>query len=378
MAVRLNSQFAGLTPVAHGAFDHAELAGLGLEPEGVVDFSSSINPYGPATVVERAARQAAIDRYPDRDSNGLRNTLAEHLGVDVSNIAVGNGSAELIDHLARAYLAPSDTSLIIGPTFGEYERAGRLCGARVVFWNREISGGDVSLSLNDLFETIGRVRPKVIWICNPNNPTGDYLRRAGVEKLLQVVTTVEGLLIVDEAYRDLMLWEEPEDLTELLPGGNLALLRSMTKDHAIAGLRLGYVLAAPPVIQALQVAAPPWNVGAPAQAAGIASLSEPGQKHLKSSRSRMARDANHLGQELKDLGFEVIKGTANFLLVRVGNSGADGATLRRALLEKGLQVRDCASFGLPEYVRISVRRREECRSLISALKSLISVGGARM
>ena len=377
MAVRLNPQFAELSPVAHGAFNHAELAGLGLEPEGVVDFSSSINPYGPATVVEWAARQAAIDRYPDRSSNGLLNTLAEHLRVGVSSIAVGNGSAELIDHLARIYLTPSDTSLIIGPTFGEYGRASRLCGARIVFWNREVSGGNVSLSLNDLFETIRRVRPKVVWVCNPNNPTGDYLRRAEIEELLQVVTAVEGLLVVDEAYRDLMLWEESDDFTELLPGGNLALLRSMTKDHAIAGLRLGYVFAAPPMIRALQVAAPPWNVGAPAQAAGIASLSESAQEHLKSSRSRMARDANYLRQELEDLGFEVTKGTANFLLVCVSNNSADGATLRQTLLEKGLQVRDCASFGLPEYIRLSVRRREECRSLISALKSMTLPGKAR-
>ena len=279
----------------------------------------------------------------------------------------------MIDHLARAYLAPSDTSLIVGPTFGEYERAGRQCGARTLFWNREVSGGGVALSLDDLLETVSREEPRVVWICNPNNPTGDYLRRSAIERLLETVATFEGLLIVDEAYRDLMLWEEPDDLTDLLSNENLALLRSMTKDHAIAGLRLGYVLAALPLIRALRVAAPPWNVGASAQAAGVAALSEAAAEHLGSSCRRMVRNAVYLRRELEGLGFEVLPATANFLLVRVG----DGAGLRRALLEKGLQVRDCASFGLPEHVRISVRREEECRRLVSALELLLGRGGIR-
>lgn len=371
---RTNAPFGDLEPVAHGAFDHSELLGLGLHPEDVIDFSSSINPYGPAPAVERAVREANISRYPDRGSHELRNALAGHLGVDASTVAVGGGSAELIDHLARIYLAPADTTLIVGPTFGEYERASRLCGARTLFWKREISGGGVSLLLDGLLETVARERPRVVWICNPNNPTGDYLRHDAIERLLEVVASVEGLLIVDEAYRDLMLWEEPDDLTDLLSGGNLALLRSMTKDHAIAGLRLGYVLAVPPTVRALRVAAPPWNVGAPAQAAGIAALSGPATEHLGASLRRMARDADYLRRELEGLVFEVSPGVANFLLVRVG----DGAGLRHTLLEKGLQVRDCAPFGLPEYIRISVRRQEECRCLISALKPLCSRSEARM
>lgn len=366
MAARPNPPFDALEPVAHGAFDHAELAGLGLTPEKVIDFSSSVNPYGPAPVVEEAVRQAAVARYPDRGSHALRDALAGRLGVDVSNIAVGNGSAELIDHLARTYLAPSDAALIVVPTFGEYERASRLGRARTLFCNREVSCGRVSLPLDDLLKTVEHERPRVVWICNPNNPTGDYLSRAAVEALLGVVSAVGGLLVVDEAYRDLMLWEQPDDLTDLL-SGSLVLLRSMTKDHGIAGLRLGYALAAPPVVRALRVAAPPWNVGAPAQAAGVAALSESAADHLESCRRRMARDADYLRRELERLGCEVPPAAANFLLARVG----DGAGLRRALLEKGLQVRDCASFGLPEYVRISVRRPEECRRLISGLEAVL-------
>lgn len=372
MSGQPNPPFDELEPVAHGALDHAELAGLGLTPETVIDFSSSINPYGPAPVVELAAREAAIARYPDRGSHELRNALAGHLGVDASSVAVGNGSAELIDHLARAYLGPSDTALVVGPTFGEYERASRLCGARTLFWRREVSRREVTLPFDDLLETVVGERPRVVWLCNPNNPTGDYLRRGTVEKLLEALAAVDGLLVVDEAYRDLMLWEEPDDLTDLI-SGDLVLLRSMTKDHGIAGLRLGYALAAPPVIRALRLAVPPWNVGTPAQAAGIAALSEPAIEHLRSSRRRMARDADYLRRGLEGLGYEVPPSATNFLTPLVG----DGAGLRRALLERGLQVRDCASFGLPEYVRVAVRRREECRRLISDLESLLGRREAR-
>ena len=142
----------------------------------------------------------------------------------------------------------------------------------------------------------------------------------------------------------------------------------MTKSHALAGLRLGYVLAEPGIVRALAVARPPWNVGAPAQAAGVAALSAPALRHLEISRRNMSRTAAYLRWELAGLGCEVPPGGANFLLVKVG--GAAG--LRQKLLRWGLQVRDCASFGLPEYVRVAVRRPEECRALISGLSALLA------
>ncbi len=366
MRAKPNPPFAALSPVAHGALDHGELSGLGLTPEDVVDFSSSINPYGPAPEVEEAARQADIGRYPDKECWKLRDALSEHLGVDTACIAVGNGSAELIDHLARVYLAPGDTALLVGPTFGEYERASRLCGARVIRHDRRVSDDEVGLALPGLLQTVKNERPRVVWLCNPNNPTGDYMPRSFVERLLEEIAAANGLLFVDEAYWDLMPETEPGDLTDLLEGENLVLLRSMTKSHALAGLRLGYVLAAPDVVRTLSVARPPWNVGAPAQAAGVAALSAPAIEHLENSRRRMARTAVQLRQDLMELGCGVPPGRTNFLLARAGNA----AHVRRALLVRGLQVRDCASFGLPDYIRVAVRRPEECQLLISRLGRL--------
>lgn len=271
-----------------------------------------------------------------------------------------------MDHLARIYLDREDTTLIVGPTFGEYERASRLCGARVAYENRRVLDTEVTLDLPKLLDTIGREEPRVVWLCNPNNPTGNYLNRASVGRLLEAVDLVNGLLVVDEAYRDLMLGREPEDFTDLLPGP-LVILRSMTKSHALAGLRLGYVLAAPDTTRALSVVRPPWNVGTPAQAAGIAALSVPAIEHLEDSRRRMAQTDDWLCQELTQLGLEVPPGRANYLLVRVGAA----ARLRRELLARGLQVRDCASFGLPEYIRVAVRLPEECQRLVSEISLLL-------
>lgn len=367
MPARPNPPFAETSPVAHGALDPGELAKLGLSAEKVIDFSSSINPYGPASVVQEAARTANIERYPDKECRELRLALAEHLGVDASCISVGSGSAELIDHLARIYLDRGDTALIVGPTFGEYERASRLCGARVVYENRRVLGTEVVLDLPNLLDTIEREEPRVVWLCNPNNPTGDYLNRASIGRLLEAVDSVNGLLVVDEAYKDLMPAGEPEDLTDLLPGP-LVLLRSMTKSHALAGLRLGYVLADPDTIRLLSVVRPPWNVGAPAQAAGIAALSDSALDRLENNRRSMVRTAAWLRRELQKLGLEVPPGRANYLLVKVG----DVAWLRQELLVRGLQVRDCTSFGLPEYIRVAVRLPEECRRLVSEVGALLS------
>ncbi|MGB3632510.1 MAG: histidinol-phosphate transaminase [Rubrobacteraceae bacterium] len=366
MPARPNPQFAEVSPVAHGALDHGELARLGIEPEDVTDFSSSINPYGPAPVVEEAARAANIGRYPDKECRELGLALSGRLEVDASSISVGNGSAELIDHLARIYLDRGDATLIVGPTFGEYERSSRLCGARVVNHNRRVSGSEVDLNFHSLLEAIERERPRLIWFCNPNNPTGDYLNRDSIERLLEATARVGGLLVLDEAYRDLMLEGEPEDFTDLISGA-LVLLRSMTKSHALAGLRLGYVLAAPDTIRALSIVRPPWNVGAPAQAAGIAALSAPALNHLEDSRRSMVHTAGRLRRELLRLGLEVPPGRANYLLVKVG----DAARLRRKLLSRGFQVRDCASFGLPEYIRVAVRLPEECRRLVSEIGALL-------
>ncbi|MGI8540992.1 MAG: pyridoxal phosphate-dependent aminotransferase [Rubrobacteraceae bacterium] len=367
-----NPEARGLAAASHGALDFGELARLGLRSGEVVDFSASVNPHGPAPKVIEAARAADISEYPDRECRGLRAAISGHTGVEAEGIVCGNGSAELIDHLARCYLAQGDTAFVVGPTFSEYERASLLRGVKVTRFDRTLAPDGATLDVGNLSSEVQNWRPRVVWLCSPNNPTGDLMPRADVEAVLEAVFGVGGLLVVDEAYRDLVLEGELENLTELLSGGaggNIVLLRSMTKAHALAGLRLGYALSDPEVISALAAVQPPWSVSGPAQDAGAAALSPPALSHLEKSRGTLARDAAFLRRELSRLGLSVLSGVANYLLVDVSGSGG-GAAARGKLLAEGLQVRDCASFGLPEHIRVSVRRREECELLVSALERL--------
>jgi histidinol-phosphate aminotransferase len=374
---RPNPEVEAVAAAAHGALDYGELSRLGLRPAEVVDFSSSVNPYGPAPEVLAAARAAEVAAYPDRECRELRAGISVHTGVDPAGIVCGNGSAELVDHLARCYLSPGDAALVAGPTFGEYERASRLRGARVLRFDRILTPAGAELDAAGLTRVVRERRPRLVWICDPNNPTGDCLPGAVVEEVLSAAAGVGALLVVDEAYRELVLEGEPEDLTPLLAGaagGNLVLLHSMTKAPALAGLRLGYALAAPEVASALAAIRPPWNVSGPAQAAGVAALSLPARLHLDRCRAALARSAAYLRRELARLGLPALPGVANYLLVDVSGIGG-GRSVRAALLRSGLQVRDCASFGLAGHVRVAVRRPEECERLVAALKRLAREAG---
>ena len=240
---------------------------------------------------------------------------------------------------------------MVGPTFGEYARACRIAGAEVEEYRASEDGGFRWVA-EDIAQAITRVRPKLAFLCNPNNPTGQLCCRPAIEQLLAACD--ETLLVVDEAY--LPFCDTPVDLLPLLSSGRLLLLRSMTKDHGLAGLRLGYAVAPPEVVEDPNRVRPPWSVNAAAQAAGLAALGDVG--HLEAARRVVRESRAYLVGELSELGLEVVPPTANFLLVRVG----DGAAFRSALLERGVCVRDCASFGLPAYVRIGVRTLPDCRT----------------
>jgi L-threonine-O-3-phosphate decarboxylase len=352
--------------VVHGGPDHAELAAAGLDPAGVIDFSANVNPYGPPPGVTAAVRRAALDRYPDRECLALRRALAARLGVDAGWIVCGNGAAELIHLLARITLRAGDTVVVAGPTFGEYARAARLHGATVVEVDAAYPlGGD--LCREPLLAAIAATRPRLVWLCSPNNPTGGAAGAADVAVLLDAVAAGGGLLVADEAYADLQLDGAPADLRPLLAGpagDSLVLLRSLTKGYALAGLRLGYVVARPLLVAALRRVRPPWNVSAPAQAAGVAALA--GDEYLVHSRARLAATKRRLAAALARAGYAATIGRANWLLVEVG----DAAAVRRRLLGEALLVRDCASFGLPGHIRVAVRRPAECRRLVAALSAL--------
>jgi histidinol-phosphate aminotransferase len=338
----------------HGAFDFNELERLGLRPEEVLDFSVNSNPHGPSSAVRKALARVRLDVYPDREALALRRALAERLNVNPQAIVVGNGVSELVMLVALAYVRPGYRALIIGPTYGEYCRAASLMEAVIEQWNSRAESGfavDVDAILSQ------HKPPHLAFLCNPNNPTGTCLSLDRVAQLAD--TWTQTLWIVDEAY----LPFAPNAKSALELGlENILVLRSMTKDHALAGLRLGYAVGNEAVVSALARVRPPWNVNALALAAGLAALSD--REHLACSMELIQQDKRHLVEHLQAAGRRVYSSATHFFLVETG----DGAATRRALLRRGLLVRDCASFGLPAFVRIATRKREENLQLISAMK----------
>jgi histidinol-phosphate aminotransferase len=298
-----------------------------------------------------AVRETDWSRYPGDDEEPLRRCLAERAEVAPEQVALGNGSAELMWLIALAAWRTGDRVGIVGPTFGEYARAVRVVGATPISFHDPREAGSV----------------RALFVCNPNNPSGHYRGPEEIEHLLE--EQPDRLLVLDEAYAPFV---DNRWCSEALLGhGNLVILRSMTKDQALPGLRLGYLLAAREVASAVEGIRPPWSVNAGALRAGLAALEPEAEVHIQQARALVARSRRLLTEGLTHLGFEVEPSVANFVLVRVG----DGARFRRSLLPHGLVVRDCASFGLPDSVRIACRLPEECQRLIDTVERLHWIGG---
>lgn len=355
-------KLAELSPVAHGAFDYAELARLGLQPDKLIDFSANSNPYGPHPTVLTALADALqadrLARYPDRDCLALRAALAAVDETPPETILPGNGATELIHLIALALVEPGSRQVVIGPTFGQYAHAIRLAGGKVIEYR---PSPDLRFEAEAVAAALRRWQPDGVWLCNPNNPTGQQWSATELAHLRAAVP--KALWVVDESYR--YFTAAPTPLTGWSGDENLILLRSLTKDQALAGLRLGYVIAAPAVITALRAAQPTWSVNTLAQVAGVAALQPAVLAWRDDTLARLGRHAAELWAGLTEWGYPVLPSATPYALVQV----AEAATWRERLLFQGVQVRDCAFFGLPQYARIAARRPEENERLLNAIKN---------
>lgn len=346
-----------LRPCPHGGIDYSEVKEIGVPPEAIIDFSVNTNPFGPPPEIKQALTEIAIDGYPDSEARELKQGLATKLGVTSDNILVANGSIELVRLLALAYLSQEDWVIIPQPTFGEYEIACRLTGSRLLMpWAEK--RGNFQIKMADIVDLAKKHQPKAIFLCNPNNPTGQYFRRGKIEEIINVAK--DCLIVIDEAYINFV--DDSWSSVDLIKKGNLVLLRSLTKDYALAGLRLGYAIADESIISVLRRLQPPWNINIVAQKAGLIALRANG--YLRECQANLRQNKDFLITELVALGLSPLPSQANFFLVEVG----DARQFRHTLLGRGILVRDCTSFGLPDYIRLAVRTLPECQKLIVTIK----------
>jgi histidinol-phosphate/aromatic aminotransferase/cobyric acid decarboxylase-like protein len=341
----------------HGGLSEHEALAVGVHPDRVVDFSVSSNPYGPCSGVIEAVRAASIDRYPDPRARQACRAIAACFGLDVDAVALGNGACELLWTLALVLTRNKTAVVIAGPTFSEFRAAVEHCGAVVHEWRVQPSNGfepDLRALEREVFERDA----SVVYLCSPNTPTGVALRAGEIARFAEA--TGEATIIVDQSF--LSLSEHADDLFVRMPA-NVVCVRSMTKDHAIPGVRVGYVVAAPHFIGRLEAARPAWSTSTMAQAAALAACQA--SNFVAESRSKLLEDRAELERLLRRHGLDPTPSGAPFIVVNVG----DARRLRERLLRRhAVLVRDCASFGLPEWIRLAARPKVDRERLETALK----------
>jgi histidinol-phosphate aminotransferase len=342
----------------HGSLDYAELQKMGINPADVMDFSVNSNPFGPSPKIQSVVQGLDVSRYPDRRCTELRLRLAELNGVSPQEILIGNGTAELIWLAAHALLKAGDGVLISGPTFGEYRRAAQALQADVAEIRAEAPL--FRLPVDGITAHIRKARPRMVFICNPNNPTGIPASALELEEII-FACPEDCVLVLDQAYQAFLAGE----FFGALPVQNVIALRSMTKDFALAGLRLGYALAGPRLIEMMQEFQPAWSVNAAAQTAGLAALSDLAWYQQTLEQLRVLRAA-FFAQIAGAIQQHIISATHFGLLCTF----APAREVRLRLLRDRIQVRDCASFGLPGHIRISTRLEPDNLRLLEQLHAL--------
>lgn len=317
----------------------------------------------PESVVEAACMGVRCsDRYPDTGYTELKEAIAQAEGVRTDDIICGNGAAELIYSLVLA--ADPKKALVPAPSFFEYGQALRAKGCELVFHYLKEKDG---FAIGEEFLTVITGDLDMIFLCNPNNPTGRLTDRKLMKKIIQRCTEENILLVVDECFMDFA--DDPQEYSVKSMYGEadrLFILKAFTKIYAMPGLRLGYGLCGDKeLLRKIREAAQPWSVSIPAQKAGIAALKETG--YLKESLKILKKEKAFLLKGLEEMGIRVYGSGANYIFFHAGTG------LYEKCLKKGFLIRDCSNYeGLEDgYYRIAVRTRKENEALLAALREVL-------
>jgi len=332
---------------------------------GSVKLASNESPLGPSPRAVTALRAAAegVNRYPDGHAFALRRKLSAGLGVPEAGLVLGNGSSEVLELLAKAFLGVGDEIVFAWPSFAMYPIVAQGMGAKSVTVPLDAGLGH---DLDAMAEAVHE-RTKLVIVCNPNNPTGTSVAAEAFDRFAGALPE-DVVLVVDEAYMEYARRDDfPDALAWIARRPATIVLRTLSKIHGLAGLRVGYGATSPELAGYLQRVRHPFNLNAMAQAGALAALDD--DEHVARSREVNARGMAYLERELGALGIETTPSDANFLLARAG------AEVYEPLLREGVIVRPMAGFGLPEHVRVTVGLPEENERLVKALRRLREGGG---
>ncbi|MBK7955813.1 MAG: histidinol-phosphate transaminase [Candidatus Accumulibacter sp.] len=331
---------------------------MGLSVEQIVKLASNENPLGMSPKAQAAAlaAMANVARYPD--DFALKQALAERTGLGMECVVLGNGSNDLLDIVARVFLAPGRTAILAQYAFAVYPLATLAAGAEAIV----VAARDYG---HDLEAMQAAIRPdtRLVWIANPNNPTGTFVPYAQLRAFLQVVP-VDVVVVLDEAYNEYLPPAERVDTTAWLREmPNLVITRTFSKIYGMAGLRIGYALTSAEIADLMNRVRQPFNCNNLALAAAVAALDD--HQFVATSyalnRSGMAQIVNGL----KRLGCTHIPSHGNFVTFRL----ADAALVNQKLLQQGVIVRPIAAYGMPEWLRVTIGSEGENARFLAALEA---------
>lgn len=357
-----NGGVQGLQPYQAGKPIEELQRELGLDR--VVKLASNENPLGPSATAMAAARAALADthRYPDSSGYRLKALLAERQGVAAEQITLGNGSNDVLDLVARVFLQPGRSAVFSQYGFIVYPIAVQACGARAIVAPARDWG-------HDLEAMAAAIEPdtSLVFIANPNNPTGTWLRHAELEAFLRRVPE-HVIVVLDEAYNEYVDHPEfPRSLELLRQFSNLVVMRTFSKAYGLAALRVGYALSSAAIADLINRVRAPFNVTSAGLAAAEAVLGD--ESYLRESIRVNREGMEQLQAGLSNLGLSWIPSVANFLAVEFNT---DTAALYQALLREGVIVRPVGAYRMPDHLRISIGLPEENAILLKALEKTLS------
>jgi len=335
---------------------------LGLDEADIVKLASNENPLGPSPAALVAAQDALHDMalYPDGAGFALKARLSAKLGVAANQIVLGNGSNDVLDMAARAFLGPAASAVYAQHAFAVYPIATLTAGAACI----EVAAKDYGHDLDAMRAAI-RDDTRVLWIANPNNPTGTFLPWTQIEAFLETVPP-QVLGVLDEAYGEYLPPAERCDTAAWLARfPNLLISRTFSKAYGLAGLRVGYGLGSAGVIDLLNRVRHPFNVNAPALAAAEAALRD--EAFLARSYALNTAGMAQLAAGLAEMGVETVPSKGNFLLAKVGAA----ARINAELLKRGVIVRPVDNYGLPEFLRVSVGLAAQNARFLDVLRTCL-------
>jgi threonine-phosphate decarboxylase len=351
----------------HGGNIFAVARTLGVPASEIIDFSASINPLGISQAVKDAITESinSLTHYPDSRNHQLKQALAAHHGIMTENLALANGSTELIYNLPLLFSGKS--ALIVSPTFSEYEHALEQHCCRTTHF---ILSPENEFALDTVaLKAALKQGYSALYLCNPGNPSGRLYPLQTIQEVANICREAGTFLVLDEAFMDFC--EADSAKLMIVENSDSVILRSMTKFYGFPGLRLGYAIGNPSVVERLEAMGGPWSVNALALDAGLAALGD--RQHIEATIACVTQERQWLMEEIFSIpGLKPYSSAANYILVEI-KKGPVAAELQKRLLTNGVLIRDCANFqGLsPRFFRIAVRKREENLKLTALLEQVL-------